>query len=44
MISIGTGVPSLEAFKDDVFHVGETLAAIATETDQTAEQFRRERG
>lgn len=44
VVSIGTGVPSLKAFKDDVFHIGETLAAIATETEQTAERFRRERG
>ncbi|EMD96375.1 hypothetical protein COCHEDRAFT_1167485 [Bipolaris maydis C5] len=44
LVSIGTGVPSLKAFKDDVFHIGETLAAIATETEQTAERFRRERG
>ncbi|KAI4940892.1 hypothetical protein J4E91_011149 [Alternaria rosae] len=44
LVSIGTGVPSLKAFKDDVFNIGQTLAAIATETEQTAEQFRRERG
>jgi hypothetical protein len=30
-------VPSLEPFKDDVMQVGETLVAIATETEQTAE-------
>ncbi|KAB2098597.1 hypothetical protein AG0111_0g13155 [Alternaria gaisen] len=44
MVSIGTGVPSLKAFKDDVFNIGQTLAAIATETEVTAERFRRERG
>jgi hypothetical protein len=44
LVSIGTGVPSLKAFKDDVFNIGQTLAAIATETEQTAERFRRERG
>ncbi|CAN9193253.1 unnamed protein product [Alternaria alternata] len=44
VVSIGTGVPSLKAFKDDVFQIGQTLAAIATETEQTAERFRRERG
>jgi hypothetical protein len=43
LVSIGTGVPSLKPFKDDVLHVGETLVAIATETEQTAERFRRER-
>jgi predicted acylesterase/phospholipase RssA len=43
LVSIGTGVPSLKPFKDDVLHIGETLIAIATETEQTAERFRRER-
>ncbi|CAN9193306.1 unnamed protein product [Alternaria alternata] len=43
VVSIGTGVPSLKAFKDDVFNISQTLAAIATETEQTAERFRRER-
>jgi hypothetical protein len=37
-------VPSLKPFKDDVLHIGKTLVAIATETEQTAERFRRERG
>ncbi|RYN53640.1 hypothetical protein AA0117_g13334 [Alternaria alternata] len=44
LVSIGTGVPSLKAFEDDVFNIGQTLAAIATETEVTAERFRRERG
>jgi predicted acylesterase/phospholipase RssA len=44
LVSIGTGVPSLKPFKDDVLHIGKTLVAIATETEQTAERFRRERG
>ncbi|KAF1850391.1 uncharacterized protein K460DRAFT_382125 [Cucurbitaria berberidis CBS 394.84] len=43
LVSIGTGVPSLKPFKDDVFHIAETLIAIATETEQTAERFRREK-
>jgi hypothetical protein len=43
VVSIGTGVPSLKPFKDDVLHIGETLVAIATETEVTAERFRRER-
>lgn len=43
VVSVRTGVPSLKACKDDVFHIGETLAAIATETEQTAERFQRER-
>jgi len=37
------GVPSLKSFKDDVLHIGETLVATATEIEQTAERFRRER-
>ncbi|KAF1362124.1 FabD/lysophospholipase-like protein [Lizonia empirigonia] len=43
LVPIGTGVPSLKPFKDDVLHIGTTLAAIATETEGTAAQFRRER-
>lgn len=42
LVSIGTGLPSLKPFKDDVLHIGETLIDIATETERTAEQFRRE--
>ena len=40
LVLIGTGVPSLKPFNHDVFHIGETLVAIATETEQTAERFR----
>lgn len=43
LVSIGTGTPSLESFQDDVFHIGKTLIAIATETEQTAEKFRRDK-
>ncbi|USP73984.1 FabD/lysophospholipase-like protein [Curvularia clavata] len=43
LVSIGTGVPSLKPFKDDVLHIGKTLIAIATETERTAEQFQRDR-
>ena len=43
LVSIGTGVPSLKPFQDDVFHIGKTLVAIATETEQTAEKFRRDK-
>jgi hypothetical protein len=43
LVSIGTGVPSIKPFKDDVLRIGETLIAIATETEQTAEKFRREK-
>jgi predicted acylesterase/phospholipase RssA len=43
LISIGTGVPSLKPFQDDALHIGKALIAIATETEQTAERFQRER-
>lgn len=43
LVSIGTGVPSLKPFRHDVFNIGETLVAIATETEQTAERFRRDK-
>lgn len=43
MVSIGTGVPSSKPFRDDVFHIGNTLVAIATETEQTAKRFRRDK-
>jgi len=43
LVSIGTGIPSLKPFRDDLFHIGETLIAIATETEQTAEKFRRDK-
>jgi hypothetical protein len=42
-VSIRTGVPSLKPFKDNVLHIGETLVAIATETEWTAERFQRKR-
>ena len=43
LVSIGTGVPSLKPFPGDVLHIGEALVAIATETEQTAERFRRDK-
>lgn len=43
LASIGTGIPSLKPFRDDVFHIGETLTMIATETEQTAERFRQDK-
>lgn len=33
---------SLKPFQDDIFQIGETLVAIATETDQIAETLRKE--
>ncbi|KAF2711453.1 FabD/lysophospholipase-like protein [Pleomassaria siparia CBS 279.74] len=43
LVSIGTGVPVLKSFKNDVLHIGKTLVAIATETEQTAERFRQDK-
>ncbi|KAF1913173.1 hypothetical protein BDU57DRAFT_504079 [Ampelomyces quisqualis] len=43
LVSIGTGVPSLKPFKNDVLHMGKALLAIATDTEESAERFRRER-
>ncbi|KAH8595465.1 ankyrin repeat-containing domain protein [Bisporella sp. PMI_857] len=43
LVSIGTGVPSLKPFPDDLLHIGETLVAIATETERTAERFQRDK-
>jgi hypothetical protein len=42
LVSIGTGVPSLKPFNDDVFSIGKKLIDMATETEQTAEGFRRD--
>lgn len=39
LIFIKTGVSSLNSFWDDVFHIEETLIAIVTKTEQTAERF-----
>ncbi|KAI0875593.1 acyl transferase/acyl hydrolase/lysophospholipase [Hypoxylon argillaceum] len=39
-VSIGTGMPGLKPFKDNMFDISKTLAAIATETEKTAERFR----
>ena len=43
LVSIGTGVPSLKPFRDDAFHIFNTLLAITTETEETAEKFRRDK-
>jgi hypothetical protein len=43
VVPIGTRVPSFKLLKDDVLNIGEALVADATETEATAEQFRRER-
>jgi hypothetical protein len=43
LVSIGTGVPSLTPFKDDLIGIGQSLQKIATETEKTAEQFLRDK-
>ncbi|KAF2816881.1 FabD/lysophospholipase-like protein [Mytilinidion resinicola] len=43
LVSIGTGVPSLTPFKDDLVGIGQSLLAIATETEKTAERFSRDK-
>jgi len=43
LVSIGAGIPSLKPFKNDVFTIGETLVAIATETERTAERFKHDK-
>lgn len=42
-VSIGTGVPSLRPFENDVLGVGRSLLAIATDTERTAERFCRDK-
>lgn len=41
IISIGTGVPSIEPFETDLLDIGQTLLRISTETEKTAELFQR---
>jgi hypothetical protein len=43
LVSIGTGVPALEPVRDDVLGIWATLKNLATETEKTAEQFRRDK-
>ena len=43
LVSVGTSVPRLKPFRDDIFHIGDALIALATETEQTAGQFRRDK-
>jgi len=43
LVSIGTGVPSLKPFKDDLVSIGQSLLVIATETEKTAERFCRDK-
>ncbi|KAL9607110.1 MAG: hypothetical protein Q9167_007945 [Letrouitia subvulpina] len=39
----GTGMPSLKPFTDDLVGIGQSLLAIATETEKTAERFSRDK-
>lgn len=41
LVSIGTGVPSLTPFGDDVGQIGKALLAIALDTEVTADAFQR---
>lgn len=43
LVSVGTGVPSLTPFKGDLVGIGQSLLAIATETEKTAERFSRDK-
>ena len=41
IVSIGTGVPSIEPFGTDLLDIGHSLVRISTETEKTAELFQR---
>jgi predicted acylesterase/phospholipase RssA len=43
LVSMGTGVPSLAPFKNDLMGIGKSLLAIATESEKTAERFSRDK-
>lgn len=43
IVSIGTGIPTLRPFRDDVKNIGPMLVSLATETEKTAEQFSRDK-
>ncbi|KAJ5788291.1 hypothetical protein N7457_003281 [Penicillium paradoxum] len=43
LVSIGTGMPSLQGFGSSPLQHGRTLLAIAMETEDSAEQFRRDK-
>ena len=42
-VSIGTGAPTLKPFQDNLLRIGSTFIELATETEQTAEKFRRDK-
>ena len=41
IVSIGTGVPSVEPFRTGLLEIGDTLVRMSTETEKTAELFQR---
>ena len=41
LVSIGTGVPSLDSYGSSLFEIAKALKDIATETEKTAESFHR---
>ena len=41
LVSIGTGIPSVEPFNTSLLGIGPTLVRISAETEQTAEKFQR---
>ncbi|SLM40190.1 patatin family protein [Lasallia pustulata] len=43
VVSLGTGVPSLKPFTNDLVGIGQNLLAIATETEKTAERYFRDK-
>ena len=43
LVSTGTGIPSLKPFTGDLVGIGQSLLAIATETEKTAERFNRDK-
>lgn len=43
IVSLGTGVPSLKPFKNELISIGKSIIAIATETEKTAEMFCRDK-
>lgn len=43
LVSIGTGMPTLQPVRDDVLGIWATLKELATETERIAEQFRRDK-
>jgi predicted acylesterase/phospholipase RssA len=42
LVSIGTGVPSVEPFRTGLLDIGRSLVRISTETERTAESFQRD--